>query len=246
MIKMKPPSAILASGKENVLSTLSATKTILWKVFPFHAAAWEAAAEPIQQLLNTDDEDLKDERTELWRNAMQVQLNSIAVTSALVAAVASSAFTWPTITTPGVSWVVRAAWYSSLLLSLASICTATQQSIVLSRLATNPQGSVILRMMLGKSKHQGSNGQLEPRRLQLYIWQVPVSLLSGGVYFFLAGLTVMVWNLGQMVDLNWDQDDTKVVTVFMIVLGFVVFSYVLSTAGLYNRIRVVTREFHAQ
>ena len=120
----------------------------------------------------------------------------------------TSAFTWPSIA--NAAWSVKALWYTALLLALAAICTATQQSIVLLRLATHPNGSFLLCSLLSKDVEHGRGFPKAPRLLQLYIWQVPISLLNGGVYFFIAGLGVQLWDAARALDLDWSKGDTKV------------------------------------
>lgn len=49
-------------------------------MLPFHAAAWKASSEPIQQLLDAASPQLQDEATTMWRDTMQTHLNYIGVT----------------------------------------------------------------------------------------------------------------------------------------------------------------------
>jgi hypothetical protein len=128
--------------------------------------------------------------------------------SALVSGVVASGFAWPGMVES--SWTVKAIWYSSLILALTSICAATQQSVALYRLSSHPRGWIMIRRLLSNDPKNGSRGQLEPRLWQLYIWQIPVSLLNGSVYFFLAGLAVLLWNAGRSVNLDWAKGETKV------------------------------------
>ena len=49
-------------------------------LFPFHAAAWKAAAEPIRRAINIQDERTKSRQLESWRKSMQDQLTTVGIT----------------------------------------------------------------------------------------------------------------------------------------------------------------------
>lgn len=49
-------------------------------IFPFHAAAWRASVNSIRCLLNASDDEEKNRLTALWRDSIQSQLTSIAIT----------------------------------------------------------------------------------------------------------------------------------------------------------------------
>ncbi len=128
--------------------------------------------------------------------------------SALVSGVVATGFSWPNAAVA--SWTVKAIWYSSLVFALTSITVATQQAIALHRLSSHPKGPVMIRKLLSRDGQDTLGRQVEPQLWQLYIWQIPVSLLNGSVYFFVAGLAVLLWNAGRLVNLNWAKGDTKV------------------------------------
>ncbi|KAF2797238.1 hypothetical protein K505DRAFT_298770 [Melanomma pulvis-pyrius CBS 109.77] len=180
-------------------------------MLPFHAAAWKASSEPIQQLLDAASPQLQDEVTTMWRDTMQTHLNYIGVTSALVGSVVTSALSWPSLLKLSVSSLntVTAIWYSALMLSLASIASSAQLAVALSRLSSRPDGLKKIRALLGK---QTKNGAWKPRKLQLIIWQTPVSLLNTSVMMFTVGLSILVW---KSVDWrkSWD-DGAKVSSEF--------------------------------
>lgn len=109
-----------------------------------------------------------------------------------------SAFTWPLAS--GTTWVVTALWYSGLVFIIASVATATQQSITLSRLTCLPGHEEYIRDMLGYKANEGSM-EYKPRKGITFIVQIPVMMLRFGVYFFLVGLGVL---LGYAA---WEQGD---------------------------------------
>jgi hypothetical protein len=78
------------------------------------------------------------------------------------------------------------------------------------RLAAHLDGLAQICLLLSKDVEDVRGAANEPRLLQLYIWQVPISLLNGSVYLFIAGLGVLLWDAAREGDLNWSNSDTKV------------------------------------
>ena len=94
-------------------------------------------------------------------------------------------------------------------MALTSIATATQQSIALYRLTILPEGLAKIREMLSANETD-SMGVVQLRYSQLYIWQVPLSLLNSSVYLFIAGLGVLLWNAAKMRQYQWTAEEMKV------------------------------------
>jgi hypothetical protein len=109
--------------------------------------------------------------------------------AALIGGVVAATFSWPQVI--GCYWLVPALWYASLVLLLTSMATAAQQAIALSRLICHPRGGEHIRELLGKPS-RNSQSIYEPRRLQLYIWQIPISMLNTSVYACLLGILVFL------------------------------------------------------
>lgn len=121
-----------------------------------------------------------------------------------------SALTWPLAS--NTIWVVSALWYSGLVLIIASVATATQQSITLSRLACLRDYDDRIKNMLGYLKqdcdeesHPRSGPRQEdfhPRFGITFVVQIPVMMLRFGIYFFLVGLGVLLgyaaWEQGNV------------------------------------------------
>ncbi|KAH7130733.1 hypothetical protein B0J11DRAFT_430219 [Dendryphion nanum] len=175
-------------------------------LFPFHAAAWKASSEPIQQMLQEPDTVRKEELTAIWRDKTQTQLNTISITSALFGGVIATSFSWPVFSrlSPSNSSTVLALWYSALILVLTSIAASAQQSVALTRLGSHPHGLEKIRKLLGKSS---SSRNTEPSKLQLVVWQAPLSLLNFSVVVFTIGLAILIWS---SVSPAWTGDDIKV------------------------------------
>ncbi|CAN9283136.1 unnamed protein product [Alternaria alternata] len=81
-------------------------------------------------------------------------------------------------------------WYSALLLALAAIATSAQQSVALTRLGSHPDGLCKIRQLIGK---RDGLTKFKARKLQLFIWQAPLSLLNTSVVMFIIGFAVLVW-----------------------------------------------------
>lgn len=106
------------------------------------------------------------------------------------------------------SWTVQALWYASLLLSLTAVCAATQQGVLVHRLACYPDSETKIRQLLGESRGALVAGaQHKAAWLQLYIWQLPISMLNGSVYLFVTGLAVLLWDAAKLEALKaWGRD----------------------------------------
>ncbi|XXG93803.1 hypothetical protein Hte_000052 [Hypoxylon texense] len=87
------------------------------------------------------------------REESQRQLNSITVTGALIGGVISSAFTWPAMESS--SWPVKACFYAGLILALGAVATASQQAIILSRVATGPNEATAMCKLFIKELDHG-------------------------------------------------------------------------------------------
>ncbi|KAH7305254.1 hypothetical protein B0I35DRAFT_114324 [Stachybotrys elegans] len=186
-------------------------------------------------------EDTQKKLTEAWLENMDRQLNTISVTSALISSLVVSALAWPSVASPGGedgpssrydSGPVRCLWYISLLFSLTSIATATNQNVVIHRLSCFSDSLERTRRMLGES----GSAPVVPDMLQLWIWQIPIAFLNGSVYTFVAGLAVIVWGVAKDSHLDFQFVDTKVLIVFMVGLSVCVPNYLLGTYGLYGKI----------
>jgi hypothetical protein len=81
-------------------------------------------------------------------------------------------------------------WYSALLLALAAIATSAQQSVALTRLGSHSDGLCKIRQLIGK---RDGLTKFKARKLQLFIWQAPLSLLNTSVVMFIIGFAVLVW-----------------------------------------------------
>lgn len=110
----------------------------------------------------------------------------------------SAAFSWKDL--DSLPWVTRGLWNGSLLVDLASICLAMQQSLALNRLCCYRDRRQRIRNMLGDAEGR-------PRWSQFFVWQAPPMLLNVGVLLFVIGLIdLIVSDFGT----PWSSHDTRV------------------------------------
>lgn len=155
---------------------------------------------------------LRDENTFLSR----IILTTLLLKGALVAAVISSAFTWPA--TEEAPWTVPAAFYSALIMSLSSVWMGSQLNIFLYRLGASRKSMIELQELLREEPSPGAR-EHRPKFLQKYLWHFPVLSLSWSLSIFLIGLTILILDRATTAG-SW-QSDAKVSTLQSICLSSV-------------------------
>jgi len=146
--------------------------------------------------------------------------------------------------------IVRALWYSSLLLALTSLSIATQQGVTLRRLSSHKEGLLFVRMLLGRPKKL-QHDAVEPRLAQLYVWQTPVMLLNFSIILAVLGLAVLIvdkaeksgWSNADMqvqsrvlqLSEAYEAESLKILAVFGSAGVFAALNYLFSTVFLYRR-----------
>ncbi|KAF3047415.1 hypothetical protein E8E12_004575 [Didymella heteroderae] len=165
-----------------------------------------------------------------WRIGKLEELSTVNVTAALIAAVASAIFSWPTVAEA--PWTAISAFYASLILSLATVASASQQSIALYRFGAHSQGLVMLQKSLASGTNRGAAS-----RLQIYVWQMPVMLLNISIMLLIVALFILIWDrAAQTIDWTGDMS-IAVVTTFVGV--FALSNYVVGAVALYKRKDIV-------
>ncbi|KAH7000322.1 hypothetical protein EDB80DRAFT_723711 [Ilyonectria destructans] len=177
---------------------------------------WRAASDSIQDFLSNPNDK--------WMTSKLAELTVVNITGALVASVVSGALSWPAV--DNAPWTTKALFYSTLILSLASISAATQQSIALYRIGGNDSGLEVLQNLLKRRGSQNAS------RLQAYTWQMPVMLLNVGIFLFLLGLMILIWNRAAQ-DLTWDQH-SKIAFVASLAGLFALVNYIVGAISLYQ------------
>jgi hypothetical protein len=119
-------------------------------------------------------------------------INNIAK-GALLAGVGSSIFSWPAI--DSAPWTAKALFYASLITALVSVGSGTQQYITLSRI----RGERLERFQKEVTKNKTAQSH------HLYIWQMPIMLLSFSIWYLLIGLLILICDRAA-VSPAWDQD----------------------------------------
>ncbi|KAJ4333053.1 hypothetical protein N0V95_009514 [Ascochyta clinopodiicola] len=177
--------------------------------------------DPIEILLNTVDEEERDELTARWRDNKLSELNFVGVVSALLAGVLTSTGSWPAILPSGElsPWPIRTSWYSGIILSLFSLLTAADQTVRLHRLSSHRDGLANLRRLLAKRPSgldpdldvETGGARLQPSLLQIVTWQMSVMFLTCATLCMVVGLFLHIWSATPHVGRHgpWD-DDSKV------------------------------------
>ncbi|KAF3906066.1 hypothetical protein ABW21_db0207561 [Orbilia brochopaga] len=172
------------------------------------------------------------ERALQWRRSKVAELAAVNVVGALIAAVVSSAFTWPA--TTQAPWTVLAAFYGALILSLVAVSTGSQQSIALYRLGESKRALYKLQELLSFTTDPAA--MRAPTRMQRYLWQIPVMLLNVSVLVFLVGLVILIWARAAVMP-SWD-DDMKIAFVSTLAGIFGLANYVVGMFLLYREPKV--------
>lgn len=199
-------------------------------LFPFHRAAWQIAADPLRRLLNEPTEDEKNALTKRWKDSMQQELSMIGVTvgsyfdtqifshtkiqclpnkGALVGSVVAASIAWSNAATQA-GWAIVALWYIALVIALMAVSSATLQTVTLNRLISRPDGLSDIRVMLSGKPPTAAAQSVQPKRLQIYIWQIPLKLLNSSIYLFLVGLLALLWEAAALRGKELGYRDMKV------------------------------------
>ncbi|KAK4213783.1 hypothetical protein QBC37DRAFT_168986 [Rhypophila decipiens] len=191
--------------------------------------------------LNEPDDDERNKLTLKWKDQLQSQLNVILITSALIASVVASSFTWPdfelsTSRLGMVLTIVKALWYGSLLFSIVAIASAAQLAIALSRIAAYSTDLKFTRGML--TSHDPKDPAKTTTRVnfkKLWMWQIPAMLLNGSIYLYVLGLAILVYQGARNLVVQQVQGEaTTILVIFTLALIWSIGNYLFSSAGLYH------------
>jgi len=117
--------------------------------------------------------------------------------------VIASVFTWPDMAAP--AWSVKALFYTSLVMALGAVGTATQQSVALARFGSGANGTDRI-CKLFRSRGDAAKASF----CQLYIWHIPIWLLGSSLYFFAAALAMLAWAVTKSAGISVAKGETKV------------------------------------
>ncbi|KAH8731555.1 hypothetical protein GQ44DRAFT_604660 [Phaeosphaeriaceae sp. PMI808] len=199
--------------------------------------------DPIEILLNTEDEEKRDELTVRWKDNKLSELNFVGV-SALLAGVLTSTGSWPNILPNGEKspWSVRTSWYCGIILALFSILSAADQTVRLHRLSSHRDGLNNIRRLLAKTNGErgrsSKTGRQTPSLLQIMTWQMPVMFLTTATLCMIVGMFLHVWSATSHLD--WPglwEDNTKVAVTYTIIAGLAIILFFVGQVSLYLSIR---------
>lgn len=106
----------------------------------------------------------------------------------------TSTGSWPNFIPGGESqpWQVRTCWFVGIIFGLASILAAADQTIRLHRISAHRNAPRRIRILIkGNTGRKG--GQIRPSRVRMFIWQLPVFLLSCAAVSMMTGIWILVW-----------------------------------------------------
>ena len=111
--------------------------------------------------------------------------------SALVATTISGSFAWKNVENGPTA--VSACWYSSLLLAVVAITSASQQNNTLRKMTCHKDGSARLRQILRSEQLDASNRYRESY-LQHFVWQTPIMLQNVSIIIYLIGFVYLIFH----------------------------------------------------
>ncbi|KAF4555023.1 Hypothetical protein D9617_3g020920 [Elsinoe fawcettii] len=193
--------------------------------------------DPIFALLNADTRKERDKLTENWRDHKLSELNFIGIVGALLAGCLTSTGSWPNVLQNGKQqpWTVRACWYCGIILALASVLVAAQQSIRLHRLSCHPEANINIRRLMSQKHNCKKTGARLPRKMQVYTWQMSVLFLTLSVVAMLSGMCILIWqSTGGVKWENWWNDESKLAVTFTVILLAVITLFVFEQITLYS------------
>lgn len=91
--------------------------------------------------------------------------------------------------------MIQALWYSSLVLSVSSVCIGLYQNVFLARISCTANSNLLLRELLTVSL---PNGKRKPRASQIIVWLLAVELLEWSIFSWLGGFLVFLWEVAKM------------------------------------------------
>ncbi|KAF2831838.1 hypothetical protein CC86DRAFT_365777 [Ophiobolus disseminans] len=197
--------------------------------------------DPIEILLNTEDEKERDDLTRKWKDNKLSELNFVGVVSALLAGVLTSTGSWPNILPNGQAspWSVRTSWYCGIILALFSILCAADQTVRLHRLSSHRDGLDNIRNLLAKNgKANVVSGRRKPSLIQIMTWQMPVMFLTTATLCMIVGMFLHVWSATTHLKKPsfWD-DHTKVAVTYTVVAIFSIIVFFIGQVSLFSSVR---------
>ncbi|KAL8866055.1 MAG: hypothetical protein Q9174_006521 [Haloplaca sp. 1 TL-2023] len=184
---------------------------------------WSRAT--LHDIVNTDER--QDELIKTYIDSEIAKMNTTGVTAALIAGVISGSFSW--YNTDNTTWPTKAAWYSGLVLSIASVASSAIHTAAFLRMKCDRH--VTKRFKTTLARGQDREGLWKPHALIPYVLGGPTLHLKLAVLAFLLGLFYELWQAANA-NLAWHNDDLKIAFIVTLVGAFVVVNYVFSVRTL--------------
>ncbi|KAL8762414.1 MAG: hypothetical protein Q9184_001581 [Pyrenodesmia sp. 2 TL-2023] len=125
--------------------------------------------------------------------------------AALLAGVFSSSFDWYNV--DNTNWVTKSAWYSGLVLAIASVASSAIHTAAFLRIKCDAKVTERFHKALGGIKK--GQGEWQPHYLMPYVLGGPTLHLKLAVLMFLIGLFYELWRAAVKASLSWQTDDLK-------------------------------------
>ncbi|KAL8920759.1 MAG: hypothetical protein Q9208_006089 [Pyrenodesmia sp. 3 TL-2023] len=180
----------------------------------------------LKRIVNHQDEA---KRSEMVKTYIENEIAKMNTTSAaLIAGVISSTFDWYNVA--NTNWVTKSAWYSGLVLAIASVASSAIHTAAFLRIKCSAKVTERFQNALGRNKK--GQGEWEPHHLMPYVLGGPTLHLKLAVLMFLIGLFYELWRAAVEASLSWQSDDLKIAFIVTLAGGFVVVNYIFAVATL--------------
>ncbi|KAI4241688.1 MAG: hypothetical protein LQ352_007403, partial [Teloschistes flavicans] len=135
------------------------------------------------------------------------------------------------------TWPTRAAWFSGLVLAIASVASSAIHTAAFLRMKCDRDIPQRFRHALGKYQDQEGNEHdyWKPHVLTPYVLGGPTLHLKLAVLAFLIGLFYELWRAANSANLTWHHEDLKIAFIVSLVGGFVIINYIFSILTLVQR-----------
>ncbi|KAM7216101.1 hypothetical protein V8F06_008574 [Rhypophila decipiens] len=179
-----------------MLTSISNLRNAAWpvvvKALRIGYSPWGSSDGVARHILETDPDE-RDEMLKTFVSAKQRELETVIVSSVLVAGLASSFMSWNWFPIP--PYPTKIAILCSLIHSLFAAAIATQQLIALGRvIVCRRQATSILALLMGCDSFWTDSLQPQPRRLFSFAWQIPTILLGSSMVCSFVGIAIHVYH----------------------------------------------------
>ncbi|MCJ1250779.1 hypothetical protein MMC30_008007 [Trapelia coarctata] len=176
---------------------------------------WQILNIAVQQMIDIHNNTERNDIILQWAKDKRAEFKHVSLAGTIVASAVTGSIQWQQ--SSSAHWIVLAAWYGGLLLSLFCIIIAFHLSILIATYTARSDGA---QKLLSVVKTKKGN---KPSITGLYILQVPMMLLSYSIISYIMGLIIMV------MEVLWRDawsDNSKIALFFVPYLIFGLGTYV--------------------